>query len=291
MKVSILFVEAFSVLLFILGFMRCLRKSPARAFEFLMIFVYGLILEILDMHFFKSYRYSSGFSVMFRGVPAAIALLWAVIVEGAMEISDASGIPENARPFLDGLLAVWIDLALDAIAIRMHYWSWNLPLDQGWFGVPAGNLYAWMWVAFFYSVFARAVRLLADKNKIWNAAYLAVPLCSYLFLFIQLQIAGKAGLWLGLRTPDQRLWLFAAQFLVFAFISVYHLYQAKAAAVPPALWTGSRFFMHAYFIVCYFIFGIYRTAPALGWIAAAVLAGEAVFMGKVFKKEAVYGRT
>ncbi len=148
-----LIAETAAALFFFLGARESLKKGRSRFLEFFMIFFYGLILEELDMRFFKSYEYGTGYAMMIGGVPIAIALLWAVIVSGAMALSDASGLPEPVRPFFDALLAVWIDLSLDAIAIRTGFWSWVIPLNEGWFGVPAGNLYAWMWVAFFYSVF------------------------------------------------------------------------------------------------------------------------------------------
>lgn len=53
-----------------------------------------------------------------------------------------------------------LDLSLDAIAIRRGYWQWNFPLNAGWFGVPAGNLYAWMFVVFFFFLLCRFVRRL-----------------------------------------------------------------------------------------------------------------------------------
>ncbi len=268
------FVEAFSVILFAGGLWFLRSKGRGRIVEYLMIFVYGFVLEFLDMHFFKSYQYSSDFIFMIAGVPVSIALLWAVILAGAMEISDASGIPMTVRPFFDGILALWIDLAIDAIAIRMGYWSWKIPLNEGWFGVPSGNLYAWMWVAFFYSVFARAVRQLSENHKNAVSIYWLVPHAAYIFLWCQLHIAGFAGSLFNLKTPNEKLWLFAAQFAVFSFLSFYHLAQPRVTLKISKFWIFSRYTMHGYFLISFFVFGIYRTAPWVGMIAAIVLAGE-----------------
>ena len=273
-------VEAASVLLFLGGLWVLRSKGRTRITEYLMMLVYGFVLEFLDMHFFKSYHYSSNFTLMLGGVPVSIALLWAVILAGAMEISDASGIPLTVRPFFDGILALWMDLALDAVAIRMGYWSWKIHLNEGWFGVPAGNLYAWMWVAFFYSVFARAVRRLTDENKNAVSIYWLVPHAAYIFLWCQLHIAGFAGAVFHLRTPNEKLWLFAAQFSVFAFLSFYHLAQPRTSSPVSIFWGLSRFVIHLYFIISFFVLEIYRTAPWVGVLAAAVLAGE--IFGKRF---------
>ena len=280
MRMSHWIAEAFAAVLFASGLWVLRSKGRARMIEYLMIVVYGFMLEILDMHFFKSYHYSSHFIFMIGGVPVCIALLWAVILAGAMEISDASGIPLTVRPFFDGILALWLDLGLDAIAIRMGYWSWKIPLNEGWFGVPAGNLYAWMWVAFFYSIFARAVRLCLEKDKNAVSIYLLVPHAAYIFLWCQLYIAGFAGSVFHLVTPNQKLWLFAAQFAVFSFLSFYHLAQPRQVKKVDPFWLWSRYTLHGYFLICFFIFGFYRTAPWLGAIAVAVFAAE--ILGKRF---------
>jgi hypothetical protein len=272
-KLHFLFVEVSAAVLFVLGFLEVRKRGWGRAAEFAMIFLYGLILEELDMRFFKSYHYGEFYWKM-GGVPVSIALLWAVIVAGCMAITDASGMPETARPFADGVLALWLDLSLDAIAIRLGYWHWTIPLDQGWFGVPAGNLYAWLWVAFFFSVLARAVRLLAARNKAWNLAYLAVPPAAYTLLFAELQIAGFVGKLAGLHTPNSRLWLFAVQFAVFAIITFWNWKDARPQERPARIWFFSRFFIHAYFLAAFFIFGVFREAPVLGAVALVVLAGD-----------------
>ena len=274
--------EAASLVLFMAAAFEMRRQGRGRFLEFVMIFFYGLILEELDMRFFKSYHYGSGFGMMLGRVPVSIALLWAVIVSGSMAISDACGLPEPVKPFFDALLAVWLDLSLDAIAIRVGFWSWVIPLNQGWFGVPAGNLYAWMWVAFFYSVFARMLRLLLEKDKRWTGLYAAIPFICYVFLFLQLNLIGFAGRLLGLTTPNQRLWLFAAQFLVFLIVAaVSWPRRASAQKGIAPLWIGSRAAIHLFFLFLFFHAGIYRTLPVLGLVSGFVMAVDFIFLKKV----------
>ena len=136
---------------------------------------------------------------------------------------------------------------------------------------------------FFYSVFARAVRLLIEKDPRWIWGYAAVPFFSYACLFAQLNISGFAGTLFGLRSPDQRLWLFAVQFFIFALVSVLHLKNAKPSQ-PDFFWMWSRFFMHGYFLICFFIFDIYRSVPLLGVTVFLILAGE-ILIGRFFYAE------
>jgi hypothetical protein len=184
-----------------------------------MIFAYGLILEELDMRIFKTYSYSPHFFLRLGQVPVAIALLWSVILAGAMAISDRLGLPGWARPFTDALLAVWLDLGLDAIAIRAGFWTWSIPLNEGWFGVPAGNLWAWMWVAFMYSAEARGWRRLVAARPAWIAGRLLLPVLAYAGLFVAMGAVGQAARLLGLLAQNQRLLVFWAQFALFAAVA------------------------------------------------------------------------
>jgi Carotenoid biosynthesis protein len=93
------------------------------------------------------------------GAPLCIALGWAVIIHSTMQFTCCIQLPEPARPILDALLALNIDLGLDTVAIRVGMWSWNgIGLDQQWFGVPWVNLWGWFIVVWSFSGFLRALR-------------------------------------------------------------------------------------------------------------------------------------
>ncbi len=274
-------VELASLIFFLWGILEVRKKGASRVGEFLMIFFYALLLEKLDMKIFKSYHYSPHFFGMLGGVPICIALLWAVILAGSMSISDATGIDEPVRPFLDALLAVWMDLALDAIAIRIGYWKWVIPLNQGWFGVPAGNLYAWMWVAFLYSALARIVRALWTKDKRWSWGYLAIPPLAYAGLFLELNLLGWIGRVTGLVSQSGRLLIFAVQFLIFGIVVAANWKNRDSLPQKVApVWRVSRLTIHLYFLAAFFVFGIFRTIPILGAVSLLILSGEIFFMNR-----------
>ena len=67
----------------------------------------------------------------------------------------------------DAVWAILLDLALDAVAIRLGLWTWTIRADEGWFGVPWGNFFAWLMVAFWFAFFTRIVRagLLNDGSR------------------------------------------------------------------------------------------------------------------------------
>lgn len=200
-----------------------------------------------------------------------------------MAISDSTGLPERVRPFLDALLAVLLDLSLDAIAIRIGYWKWMIRLDEGWFGVPAGNLWAWMWVAFFYSAFARIVRNLSAKNSRWTWATLLIPFLAYGGLFAAIKALAFGSTAAGLGTQQERLYLFGGQFVLFLLIVIWQKSGRAGASGEPMspFWLVARFAIHIYFLGVFFAFGIYRKDPVLGGIALAIIVAELLMTRQV----------
>jgi hypothetical protein len=67
-----------------------------------------------------------------------------IILYSAMTCADSLSFPLWAAPALVGLLGLNIDLAMDAVAIRLDMWHWlGYAGNQEWFGVPYVNFYAW----------------------------------------------------------------------------------------------------------------------------------------------------
>lgn len=80
---------------------------------------------------------------MLGPVPLSIAVGWAIILYSAMAFADSLALPAWATPALVGLLGLNIDLAMDAVAIRLNMWHWlAYTSNQEWFGVPYANFYA-----------------------------------------------------------------------------------------------------------------------------------------------------
>src|SRR5262249_24211695 len=135
------------------------RRGKFDVLELLWGGFYGFLLEWLTIKQLSDYHYGR-FLIMVDGAPLAVALGWAVIIYTSMRFSTQIKLPEAARPILDALLALNIDLALDAVAIRLGMWIWvGVRLDQQWFGVPWANFWAWFIVVWhFQGLFARYVR-------------------------------------------------------------------------------------------------------------------------------------
>ena len=269
--------EVASVIMFGWCWLETRRFRAGWHTELAVAFYYGCVLEILDMRVFGTYHYGRLTWWWVGELPLYIPLLWAIILHSSMVLSDRSGLPPWARPFLDALLAVLIDLAIDAIAVRVGLWNWGISLHEGWFGVPAGNLYAWMWVATWYSAITRLVRRrIATRNEPRWHQFL-VPVVAYTGLLMTLILIGSLARWLGLERPNERLWLFAAHLLVFAAIVVRaarsRSRQASGQGVARSLLI-SRWIMHLSFVMILMVGGIWRQTPALMVVCLMALAAE-----------------
>jgi hypothetical protein len=134
------------------------RRGRMAVLELLWAAVYGFVLEWITIKQLHAYQYGQ-FVVMIDDAPLCIGLAWAVIIYTSMEFSNRVDLPDHARPMLDALLALNIDLAFDIVAIRLGMWTWtDIRLDQDWFGVPFANLWAWFIVVWAFSTFIRVLR-------------------------------------------------------------------------------------------------------------------------------------
>ena len=130
---------------------------------------FGVLLEWATIQQLHAYEYGR-FWVMLGQVPLAIGVGWGVIIYSVRLFSDATNLPRWARPILDGLLALNIDLAMDAVAIRLGFWDWGQGLAFEWWGVPYANFWAWFWVVFSFSA---GLRLLTRRGGGFVARWLA----------------------------------------------------------------------------------------------------------------------
>ena len=107
----------------------CLRHAWARGWSRLLGLVagmiYGVLLEYGAIVTFHAYVYGHFLIMIFGAVPLCIGVSWGMIIYTAMETSDRFALPWYLRPILDALLALTIDLSMDAIAIRLGFWTWG----------------------------------------------------------------------------------------------------------------------------------------------------------------------
>jgi hypothetical protein len=290
------FLQVAVFITFLITAIRAWRVSPSRLRELATAVVFGLLLEEGDIIIFGTYSYNRHW-ITIGYVPIAIALTWAMIIASAMNFSDALGLRsvENLpRPrswagtlrwlgrgslasIADAVWAIILDLSLDAIAIRLGLWTWRIPLDQGWFGVPWGNFYSWLFVAAMFSFFTRLVRKrqaeLGGAQGWWQ---LGVPLFAYAGLlsslvpFIALQVTVFAS------NRQNTAPIFLAALAAFIGLTLYGLrsLRLRPREEPDQWLILLRGAIHLTFLAALFLTGIFMRLPILLWVAVAMLAAE-----------------
>jgi len=175
-----LLLEVSAALFFAGAALAALRRGRLPFLELISAATFGILLEEGDQLVFETYHYSADWILAIDRAPVVIGLTWALIIAGAMRLTDALGVRRRYAPFVDAVLAISLDLAFDAIAIRMGLWTWRgIGPTDGWFGVPAGNFYSWLLVTLAFSSLTRWLRDATPARRTLEWLQLAVPLPAF----------------------------------------------------------------------------------------------------------------
>lgn len=258
-----------------------LDRGTANLLRLLAGIVFGVLLELATIRQLHAYEYGQ-FLIMVLGVPLCIGVAWSCILYSTMEFSDASSLPYWVRPVLDALLALNLDLALDAIAIRLGFWDWGQGLEFQYFGVPYGNFWAWFWVVFSFSFGYRLLARRGDRLSTWLSPLLAL-------------IIGLAGV-LGTNA-------FIAYVVPFAYHGMTVLFTLMAALLVttflrphfhlteiPALVFWVPMLTHAYALIAGLLSGVILEPPVLLLVSLAMIA-LAVYLHRPILKHMLTART
>src|ERR1700712_2816973 len=178
-------------ILFILCLVHAVKQGIRHISYLLGGLLFGLILEYVNVISNMGYTYGK-FIVMFghapADIPVCVGIGWSIIMYAARIYSDNLRLPLWSSAAIDTLLAISIDLSMDAVAYRLHMWNWNWsntglnPLTADWFGVPFGNFFGWLMVVFFYSSISRLLeRSFSRRGKIGGIKFALVPILAVLF--------------------------------------------------------------------------------------------------------------
>jgi len=253
-------------LLTILVFAACLwhaaRQGKARVLELFASLVFGVTLEWMTLKQLEAYHYGQ-FLIMIDGAPLCIGLGWAVIIYSGMECVRQLDMPVFARPFLVGLMALNIDLAMDAVAIRLGFWNWVIPLDMQWYGVPYGNFWSWFIVASSFSGMVYWLRARGWHNskqtwRLWTYPVIALfgsilILAATNFLFVNLFAHSDIGSTMAMVV------------LVYSGIVVVYVSRPRFIPTPRPDWVvlSVPLVFHLFFTIVGFLSGIYMRLTVL----------------------------
>jgi hypothetical protein len=277
-----LVLESAASLFFIGVAVAALRRGRLPFLELVSAAAFGILLEEGDQLIFETYHYAPDWILTIDRAPVVIGLSWALIIAGAMRLTDALGVRRRYAPFVDALLAISLDLAFDAVAIRMGLWTWrDIGPADGWFGVPAGNFYAWLFVTLGFSMMTRWLRDAAASRPSLDWLQLLVPLPAYVVLLLGLLpfIVIKP---LVDSAPGGGLAIFAVTLLLFCAVAAWGVWGpgrnrsdgARTAIMDLRLAFATRLAIHLYFLGAIVYLRIFAELPMLLVVSLVLLLAE-----------------
>ena len=274
--------EMGATLFFIGAAWAALRRGRLPFLELVSAAAFGILLEEGDQLIFETYHYSPDWVLAIDRAPVVIGLTWALIIAGAMRITDALGVRRRYAPFVDSVLAISLDLAFDAIAIRMGLWTWrDIGPADGWFGVPAGNFYAWLFVTLGFSLVSRWIRDASRERPAREWWQLLAPIPAYAVLLVGLLpfIALKP---LTDSAPGGGLHLFAITMIAFCAVAGWGVWGSDrgtpdgqgTAILDLRLAFATRVAIHLFFLGALLWLGLATELPVILAVAVGLLAAE-----------------
>jgi uncharacterized membrane protein len=219
-------IEIAMMLLFLLCLAHAVKiydKNKKKLLLLVLAFIYAILFENFNMLLSKgnegSYFYNPDFNLWIFNVPLFVALAWATLLYTAMLLSDMLKLKTLAKPFMDALHVIVIDMTLDIVAVRQGLWSWiGYSQNQGWFGVPADNFIGWLLVTFTFSFLFRYISRTDDDmiNKTTRTEYyFLLPAFAYLAMLVMFSLVNLAEDVMKL-TKAEELFMFWAIVIFFA---------------------------------------------------------------------------
>jgi hypothetical protein len=262
----------------------CWRHAWARGwvplFSLAAGIIYGVVLEYTAILAFHAYSYGHFLIMLFAAVPLCIGISWGLILYTVMATSDHFALPWYLRPIVDALLALTIDLSMDAIAIRLGFWTWDTA--GPWFGVPLANFYAWFVVVFSFSLLLRLGHrwLLAGRLVVLGdvaVAFVAVPL-------VVLQLPTLLGPYAALVSQGSVAWLLIGLLLGGSgLLTGYSVLRTRHDQPLDLVLLSVPLGFHLFFFGALVWGGIARQVPALIAISALTLSvGLLLHKGPMF---------
>ncbi|MFT5089692.1 MAG: hypothetical protein ACI8PG_004064 [Planctomycetota bacterium] len=256
----------------------CLRHAATRGLHAVLTLlagvVFGLILEWATIEQLAAYQYGQQFFLAIYSVPLSIGMGWGIILYSAALYTDSSTLSPLLRPVADALLALHIDLTMDAVAIRWGMWDWGKGLEHDYFGVPYENFWAWFWVIFFFSAARRLLSLERVPYRVVVAPLGAIVL-------------GVLGVLMSNRfivsyVPESYVLATVCALLLIALVAVF-AQRPRLVRRPHWLARWVPLVFHGYFLGVGLFFGMFIEQPVLFCVGllmaflSAVLHRRALF--------------
>jgi len=224
--------------------------------------VYGILLEKATIVAFEAYTYpAANYLIAPLDIPIAIGLGWAAVIYAGVATARALGVPRVAFPGFVALYALHVDLAMDAVAIRVPYWTWTPP--GPWFGVPYGNFFGWFCVALLLPAWFLGLKRWVPRPAVRAPAALVLSLGSLIPLL-------EGWVRFTADAPALKLGVLVGAGAIAAAILVARPPSLDGTAPTAAF--GATLVFHLFFLGLILIEGYYRAQPALVALSLSMLA-------------------
>lgn len=286
------------------------ERKNKRTIEILFLaFVYGIILEAIDIYMSQSYEYSQDFIFRIFGIPLAIGTGWAIVYYLAQNTAQRFNLAWWQSPFLMALIALSYDLSLDAIAIRLGFWKWRISLNEEWFGVPYDNFFGWLAVVWTFGLFINLSLQNFLKPQLQKIIRRAAPIVSSFLLGTEIMLYENFSAVLSRKfTWNQTMAMYnqrnhyysyvpevqnaKAHLLVFILIvlllaCLYWAYQNRKSVYGSENKFALYISLSVHFMFIFFLFtaGIYKVSWLLGLVSFSALAFSIIL--EIFYKKLV----
>ena len=306
---------SFSMFIVILCYLTFNKKDFRSVGQILAGSLFGVTLEYMNVIVFGTYTYSTYFILQVGpvpdNIPIVIGLSWGLIIWACIKVSNQIGLPTWSRPFLDGLLALTIDLSMDTIAIRLDegFWTWtsipmeSIPTLESFFGVNWGNFVGWFQVVVIFSILLRLEEHYlkgSGKNGIVISIlyFCIIPFFAYIPLYfglsygaipIQLITGQPIVPIMDIQSPTPGLGLYILLYtLVTALlIQIFAFAKSKPIISKDFDWITIYVFFsfHITNLVFYLLGGFFSEAPLILVLGICMLLIDILIHGIIFDKK------
>jgi len=132
---------------------------------------------------FGSYDYTNTLGPLIIGVPFTIALAWVGVILNSLLLSNQKS--KTLRAIETGAWVVVLDLILDPVAEKLHFWEWRGV--GAYFGIPLTNFMTWF-------ILASLLAYLFPLYKRSKSAHRKAAFIFQLMLFLFGMLGFKTGL-------------------------------------------------------------------------------------------------
>lgn len=143
---------------------------------FTVVFLFTIILEIVGVktgQIFGHYNYGGVLGLKLFEVPVIIGINWALVLAGAIVITEKTSFPILIKIIIAGIMATAFDILLEPVAVKFGYWIW---LDNY---IPLRNYLAWFLIACFSSSLFYLLKLKVE-SKLFERYYFI----QFIFFFV-----------------------------------------------------------------------------------------------------------